>query len=77
MPSGISQNDQKGNLLFDYKTHVCPRPTDNNSSHAQIEPSPNYTNKTTFIKVVEKLAQLATERIKKQDWEIKPQELQL
>ncbi|WP_375476524.1 hypothetical protein [uncultured Nostoc sp.] len=73
----VSQNDQKGNPVFDYKIDVCPRPTDDNPSHAQIEPSPNYTNKTTFRKVAEKLARLATERIKKQDWEIKPQELRI
>ncbi|QMS90513.1 hypothetical protein HUN01_24125 [Nostoc edaphicum CCNP1411] len=42
----------------------------------QIEPSPSYTNKGTFRKVAEKLARLATERIKKEDWEIKPQDLQ-
>ncbi|WP_392532507.1 hypothetical protein [Nostoc sp. C117] len=71
----VSQNDQKGNPLFNYKIDVCPRPTDDNPSHAQIEPSPDYTNKGTFRKVAEKLARLATQRIKKEDWEIKPQDL--
>ncbi|MFN6569928.1 hypothetical protein [Dendronalium sp. ChiSLP03b] len=71
----ISQNDQKGNPLFDYKIDVCPRPTDENLAHAQIEPSPDYSNKTTFKKVAEKLARLATERIKQQGWEIELYEL--
>lgn len=71
----VSQNDPKGKPVFDYKIDVYPRPTDDNPSHAQIEPSPNYTNKGTFRKVAEKLARLATERIKKEDWEIKPQDL--
>lgn len=71
----VSQNDQKGKPLFDYKIDVCPRPTDDNPSHAQIEPSPDYTNKNVFRKVAEKLARLATERVNTQGWEIKPCEL--
>ncbi len=71
----VPQNDEKGKPLFDYKIDVYPRPTDDNPSHARIEPSPKYQNKTTFKKVAEKLARLATERIKKKDWEIRPQEL--
>jgi hypothetical protein len=71
----VSQNDPKGNPIFDYRIDVCPRPTDENPSHAQIEPSPDYRNKSTFRKVAEKLARLATERIKKQGWEIEPKEL--
>ncbi|MEH2280612.1 MAG: hypothetical protein V7K90_04595 [Nostoc sp.] len=71
----VSQNDPKGKPVLDYKIDVCPRPTDDNPSHAQIEPSPSYTNKGTFKKVAEKLARLATERIKKEDWGIKPQDL--
>lgn len=71
----VSQNDQKGNTLFDYKIDVCPRPTNDNPSHAQIEPSPDYASKGTFRKVSEKLARLATERINKQGWEIEPYEL--
>ncbi|PMB39131.1 hypothetical protein CEN47_05460 [Fischerella thermalis CCMEE 5319] len=71
----VAQNDNKGNKLFAYKIDVCPRPTDSNPAHAQIEPSPDYTNKTTFRKVTEKLARLATERINKEGWEIIPYEL--
>jgi hypothetical protein len=68
----VSQNDQKGKPLFDYKIDVCSRPTDDNPSHAQIEPSPDYESKGAFRKVAERLARLATERIEKQGWEIKP-----
>ncbi|MEA5616340.1 hypothetical protein VB711_00590 [Cronbergia sp. UHCC 0137] len=71
----IVQSDAKGNQLFVYKIDVCSRPTDENLAHAQIEPSPDYTNKNTFRKVAEKLARLATERVKKQGWEIEPCEL--
>lgn len=71
----ISQNDPKGNPLFDYKIDVCPRPTQDNPSHAQIEPSPKYKNQKYFRKVTNRLALLATERIKKQGWEIKPSDL--
>jgi hypothetical protein len=72
----VAQNDSKGNQLFAYKIDVCPRPVEENPAHAQIEPSPDYTNKTTFRKVTEKLARLATERINKQGWEIMPYDLQ-
>jgi hypothetical protein len=72
----VAQNDSKGNKLFAYKIDVCPRPVDDNPAHAQIEPSPDYINKTTFRKVTEKLARLATERINKQGWEIMPYDLQ-
>ncbi|QLE55977.1 hypothetical protein [Nostoc sp. TCL26-01] len=71
----VSQNDPKGNPIFDYKIDVYPRPTEDNPSHAQIEPSPDYATKGTFRKVAEKLARLATERINKQSWEIKPYDL--
>jgi hypothetical protein len=71
----IVQKDSKGNPLFVYKIDVHPRPTANNPAHAQIEPSPDYASKGTFRKVAEKLAWLATERVKNQGWEIEPCEL--
>lgn len=71
----VSQNDSKGNPLFEYKIDVFPRPTEDNPSHAQIEPSPEYQSKNYFRKVTQRLALLATERIKKQGWEIKPSDL--
>ena len=69
------QKDSKGNPLFVYKIDVHPRPTADNPAHAQIEPSPDYASKGTFRKVAEKLAWLATERVKNQGWEIEPCEL--
>lgn len=71
----IPQRDDKGNQLFIYKIDVCSRPTDDNPAHAQIEPSPHYQKKTTFKKVIEKLARLATQRVNQQGWEIEPNDL--
>ncbi|MFN6566135.1 hypothetical protein [Dendronalium sp. ChiSLP03b] len=75
MINNIAQGDTKGNPLFVYKMDVFPRPTDDNPAHAQIEPSPEYKNKTPFRKLIEKLAFLANEKIDKQGWEIELYEL--
>jgi hypothetical protein len=58
-----------------YKIDVCPRPTDENLAHAQIEPSPEYKSNNHFRKLTHRLALLATERIKNHGWEIEPYEL--
>jgi len=74
---GISetQNDSKGQPISVYKIDVLPRPTEENPSHAQIEPSPEYKNNAPFKRVVEKLALQATIRIQQYGWEIEPPEL--
>ena len=64
----IVQNDPKGNPEFPYKIDVIYRPLDENVAHAQIEPSPEYRNRTPFKKLLERLAYLAK-------WEISPYEL--
>ena len=75
MIDNIVQRDDKGNEILVYKIDVCPRPTDSNPCHAQIEPSPEYKNKAPFRKVIERLALLANERLDQQGWEIEPYEL--
>ncbi|MBD2518183.1 hypothetical protein H6G93_25035 [Nostoc sp. FACHB-973] len=75
MIDNIVQRDDKGKEILAYKIDVCPRATDSNPSHAQIEPSPEYKNKAPFRKVIERLAFLANERLDKQGWEIEPYEL--
>lgn len=73
----VNQKDAKGNLIFSYKIDVYPRPIINDSelpdnpAHAQIEPTPQYQNKSVFRKLLERLAILASQR----DWEIPPYEL--
>lgn len=70
-----TQNDSKGQPICVYKIDVFPRPTEENPSHAQIEPSPEYKNSTPFKKVLEKLACQATIRIQNYGWEIESPEL--
>lgn len=67
----IIQNNLKGQPEFTYKIDVLPRPLEDNQAHAQIEPSPDYRNKTPFRKLLERLAYLANQR----GWEIEPYEL--
>jgi hypothetical protein len=67
----VIQNNPKGEPEFTYKIDVLPRPFEDNQAHAQIEPSPEYRNKTPFRKLLERLARLADER----GWEIEPYEL--
>ena len=72
MIDDVVKRDEKGNEQLKYKIDVIPRPLENNIAHAQIEPSPEYQNKSNFRKVQERLAKLASDRINKQGWEIKP-----
>lgn len=67
----VTQNDPKGKPEFTYKIDVLPRPVEDNEAHAQIEPSPEYKNKTPFRKLLERLAYLADRR----GWEIEPYEI--
>lgn len=67
----VIQNNPKGEPEFTYKIDVLPRPFEDNQAHAQIEPSPEYRNKTPFRKLLERLANLAEQR----GWEIEPYEL--
>jgi hypothetical protein len=71
MIDNIIQRDNKGNEQFKYKIDVIPRPIENNFAHAQVEPSPEYKNKSTFRKVQERLARLASEK----GWAILPIDL--
>ncbi|MEP0801249.1 hypothetical protein [Funiculus sociatus] len=71
MIDSVVQCDAKGNIICQHKIDVHPRPTTDNIAHAQIEPSPEYQNKTTFRKLLERLAFLANQR----EWEIKPYDL--
>ncbi|MBR8828430.1 MAG: hypothetical protein DSM107014_11120 [Gomphosphaeria aponina SAG 52.96 = DSM 107014] len=64
----VIQNDKKGKEEFTYKIDVKSRPLDENHAHAQIEPNPEYRNKTPFRKLLERLAYLANQR----GWEIPP-----
>jgi hypothetical protein len=68
----INKTDTQGNILSAYRIDVCPRPVDDNPSHAQIEASPDYESGSRFKKVLEKLAFLANQKIKKDVWEIEP-----
>jgi hypothetical protein len=67
----VIQNNPKGEPEFTYKIDVLARATEENPAHAQIEPSPEYRNKTPFRKLLERLAYLANQR----EWEIEPYEL--
>jgi len=69
------QNDEKGNQIAIYKIDVVPRPMEDNPSHAQIEPSPEYRNPAPFRKVRRQLAIKASKRIQCHGWEIEPPEL--
>ena len=64
----VIQNNPKGEPEFTYKIDVLARATEENPAHAQIEPSPEYRNKTPFRKLLERLAYLANQR----EWEIEP-----
>ena len=67
----VIQNNPKGEPEFTYKIDVLARATEENPAHVQIEPSPEYRNKTPFRKLLERLAYLANQR----EWEIEPYEL--
>lgn len=68
----VPQNDSKGNLVQIYEIDVKHRPREENISHSQIEPSPNYSSKNPFRKVRERLAELANLRIQAHGWEVEP-----
>jgi hypothetical protein len=71
----VFQPDPKGQPLpfSTYRIDVCSKPVDKNPAHAQIEPSPEYKNRTPFRKLLERLAFLANQR----GWEILPFELRV
>jgi hypothetical protein len=77
----VEQMDSKGNLVKRYKIDVVSDPIlgrddePDNCSHAEIRPAPDYETKNIFRKLQQRLAVLATERIKQEGWEIPPFDL--
>jgi len=60
-----------GNDTIEYDIDVIPRPIESNEAHAQIEPSPEFSSGSTFKKLQERLARLASDA----GWKIYPSEL--
>jgi hypothetical protein len=60
-----------GNNIIEYDIDVIYRPISDNPAHAQIEPSPEFLKSSTFKKLQERLALLASNS----GWLIPPEDL--
>lgn len=67
----VQKRGSSGALELIYKVDIIHRPLEDNSAHAQIEPDPEYHNKTVFRKLKEALAVLVNED-SDSSWEIFP-----